>query len=183
MFQKLKMLIGLRQRVGSQCLNDDKPLRNVSVAKYLGVYIDQYLTWRMQVDKVISKVRFTMYCIKRLQWISLYLFGLLYQVFVMSLFDYCDVVWSPMMNQLKIMECLHSKVMSERDYPLVLSTHYWNVDDYILLYRSIKYCIKFLLLTCLMCFNMLEMLLTIRAAPRVRTNYGKSSLYFRGTFL
>ena len=53
------MLIGLRQRVESQCLNiaiHDKPLHNVSVAKYLGVYIDQYLTWRMHVDKVITKV-------------------------------------------------------------------------------------------------------------------------------
>ena len=41
-----------------------------------------------------------------------YLFGLLYQTFVIPLFDYCDVIWGPMMNQLKIMECLHSKVVT-----------------------------------------------------------------------
>ena len=84
-------------------------------------------------------------------------------------------------------------VMSERDYPFISSTHYWNIDSSILLCRSIKYCIEFLLLTCLICFDMLEMLLTVRtiilivfmlsSSSFVRTNYGKSSLYFRGTFL
>ena len=39
---------------------------------------------------------------KRLRWISLYLFGLLYQVFIMSLFDYCAVIWCP--NQCKPVE-------------------------------------------------------------------------------
>ena len=54
----------------------------ISVTKYLGVYIDQCLTWWTHVDSVLSKVRYKMYCIKRFQWISLYLFGLLYQVFI-----------------------------------------------------------------------------------------------------
>ena len=53
---------------------------------------------------------YKMYCIKRLRWTSLYLFGLLYQVFIMPLFDYCAVIWCPNMNQLRIMERLHSKV-------------------------------------------------------------------------
>ena len=109
------MLIGLHQKVGSQCLAiaiNNKPLCSVSIAKYLGVYIDQCLTWRTHVDSILSKARFKMCCIKCLQWTSIYLFSLLYQVFIIPLFDYCDVVWSPMMNQLRIMERLHSKVTS-----------------------------------------------------------------------
>ena len=109
----VSMLIGSRQKVGGQQLAiaiDDKPLCTVSVTKYLGVYIDQCLTWHTHVDSILSKVRYKMYCIKRLQWISLYLFGLLYQVFIMSLFDYCAVIWCPNMNQLRIMERLHSGV-------------------------------------------------------------------------
>ena len=41
-----------------------------------------------------------------------YSFGLLYQAFIMSLFDYCAVtcIWCLNMSQLRIMERLHSKV-------------------------------------------------------------------------
>ena len=102
----VSMLIGSRQKVGGQQLAiaiDDKPLRSVSGTRYLGVYIDQCLTWRTHVDSILSKVRYKMYCIKRLWWTSLYLFGLLYQVFIMPLFDYCAVIWCPNMNQLRIM--------------------------------------------------------------------------------
>ena len=55
------MLIGSRQKVGDQQLAiaiDDKPLRSVSVTRYLGVYIDQCLTWRTHVDSILSKVRY-----------------------------------------------------------------------------------------------------------------------------
>ena len=58
------MLIGSRQKVGGQQLAiaiDDKPLRTVSVTKYLGVYIDQCLTWHTHVDFILSKVRYKMY--------------------------------------------------------------------------------------------------------------------------
>ena len=101
------MVVGSRQRVGNQHLSvviDNKPIRNVYVAKYLGVQIDQCLTWRNHVDYVLSKARRKWYCIKHLQWMSSYLFGLLYQVFIIPLFDYCDVVWCPSATQLKIFE-------------------------------------------------------------------------------
>ena len=52
------MLIGSRQKVGDQQLAiaiDDKPLRSVSVTRYLGVYIDRCLTWRTHVDSILSK--------------------------------------------------------------------------------------------------------------------------------
>ena len=45
-----------------------KPLHIVSVTKYLGVYIDQCLTWQTHVDSILS---YKMYCIKCLRWISL----------------------------------------------------------------------------------------------------------------
>ena len=78
------MLIGSRQKVGDQHLFitiADKPLCHVSVAKYLGVYIDQFLTWQKHVDYVMSKARHKFYSIKHIQWISTYLFSLLYQAF------------------------------------------------------------------------------------------------------
>ena len=42
---------------------------------------------------------------------SAYLFGLMYQVFIIPLFDYCDVMWIPCLaKQVKAMERIHSKV-------------------------------------------------------------------------
>jgi len=83
------MVVGSRQRVGSQHLSvviDNEPIHNVYVAKFLGVQIDQCLTWRNHVDYVLSKARRKWHCIKRLQRMSSYLFGLLYQVFIIPLF-------------------------------------------------------------------------------------------------
>ena len=73
-------------------------------------------------------MKFKMYIVSNVYsgFLFIYLFGLLYQVFVMPLFDYCNVIWSPMMNQLKIMERLHSKVMSsvcQREVFLMFRLH------------------------------------------------------------
>ena len=51
---------------------DDKLLRTVSVTKYQGVYIDQCLTLQTHVDSTLSKGRYKMHCIKRLQWILIW---------------------------------------------------------------------------------------------------------------
>ena len=131
-----------------------------------------------------------MYCIKRLQQISLYLFSFLYQAFVMPLFDYCNVVWSPMMNQLKIMERLHSKVMSSVCH----------------VRKRLSSCFVYTLLECRRFHSLVQIYKILHRVsppylfnlsryardvtdhqgrnphhlyvPHVRTNYGKSSLYF-----
>ena len=50
------MLIGSRQRVGSKtlCLSlNGNVLKQVSSTKYLGVYIDQHLTWQTHIDYIL----------------------------------------------------------------------------------------------------------------------------------
>ena len=53
------MLIGSRQRVGGKtlCLSLGSLLKQVSSTKYLGVCIDQYLTWQNHIDYVLKTVR------------------------------------------------------------------------------------------------------------------------------
>ena len=63
------MLIGSRQRVGGKTLSlslNGSVLKQVPSTKYLGVYIDQYLTWQNHIDYVLRRVRGKVYAINRL---------------------------------------------------------------------------------------------------------------------
>ena len=90
------MLIGSRQRIGHQHMAVNIagiPLHHATVVRYLGLYIDQHLTWQQHIDHVASKARAQLYHLRHLH-LSAYLFGLMYQIFIIPLFDYCDVVWT-----------------------------------------------------------------------------------------
>ena len=67
------MLIGSRQRTGGKCLHlmlNGDVLRQVSTTKYiyLGVHIDQHLTWNTHITYMlnINRIRSELYCINRL---------------------------------------------------------------------------------------------------------------------
>jgi len=92
------LLIGSRQRVADKKLNvsvGGKLLAQVSSVHYLGVTIDSSLSWNLHISNVVSKIRS--------QIVSLFCFGslspvmlcMLYTAFVLPLYGYCDVVWSP----------------------------------------------------------------------------------------
>jgi len=64
------MLIGTRQRVSrkSLCLSlNNNELKQVTSTKYLGLYIDNHLTWHNHVDYVLKRVREKIYSINRLK--------------------------------------------------------------------------------------------------------------------
>ena len=88
------------------------PLHLVTVLRYLGLYIDQHLTWQQHIDHVVLKAGAQLYRLQNLH-LSAYLFGLMYQIFIIPLFDHCDVVWTPCLaKQVRAMEHIHSKVTS-----------------------------------------------------------------------
>ena len=88
------------------------PLRHVTIVRYLGLYIDQHLTWQQHNDHVVSKARGQL-CRLQCLHLSAYLFSLMYQIFIIPLFDYCDVVWTPCLaKQVRAMEHIHSKITS-----------------------------------------------------------------------
>ena len=79
------MLIGLRQRTGGKCLylmlNGDV-LRQVSTTKYLGVHIDQHLSWNTHITNMLNRIRSKLYCINRLQPVACKVLRLLYQAYI-----------------------------------------------------------------------------------------------------
>ena len=109
------MLIGLQQRVGSKtlCLSlNGSVLKQVSSTKYLGVYIDQHLTWQTHIDYILRLARGKVYSINRLNPPPA-VRKLLYQGYILPVFDYCDVVWAPTTaKQTSQLERFHSKYTS-----------------------------------------------------------------------
>ena len=110
------MLIGTRQRISGKTLHlslDSLPLQQVSTVRYLGVYIDQHLTWHQHVEYVLRRVRGKLYSINRLKPLTPTVLKLLYQAHVLPIIDYCDVVWVPTnVGHLKRLERLHSRFSS-----------------------------------------------------------------------
>jgi hypothetical protein len=75
------------------CLNDTV-IEMVSSFKYLGVLIDAKLTWQNQVDSVISRVKRSMYIIRRSTFYSsLKCSKMLFQSMIVPIFSYCIEVW------------------------------------------------------------------------------------------
>ena len=93
-----------------QCLlMHGKVLACVTSTRYLGVIIDQHLSWKSHVDYVLKRIRCKSYALHRLKLLPGHLLSQLYQAFILPIFDYCDVVWAPTTVLLsKPLEHLHS---------------------------------------------------------------------------
>ena len=74
---------------------DGVPVEQVRVFKYLGVLINDTLTWSDHIDMVSGKVSRSLNLLRRLSWFLPQSLLLLYlKSYILPLFDYCDVVWS-----------------------------------------------------------------------------------------
>ena len=100
------MLAGSRQKLQNRDLNitvDGWPISRISSFKYLGLCVDQNLTWQDHTMSVLQKVLSRIHCLPD------NLLGKLYRVFALPIIDYCDVVWMPSSTLLfKGLEKLHS---------------------------------------------------------------------------
>ena len=74
---------------------DGKELTRVAEYKYLGVILDESLSWNAHVNYLISKVG------KRIgilgstrRSISMHTAGIIYKSFILPVLDYCDTVWN-----------------------------------------------------------------------------------------
>ena len=66
--------------------------------------------------KILKRVRCKLYALYHLKLLPGYLLSWLYQAFVLPVFDYCDVVWTPTTVSLsKPLECLHSRFLQVPD--------------------------------------------------------------------
>ena len=92
------ILIGSRQKLQDHDLCifvGGVRLSRVPFLRYLGVYIDETLSWRQQTQKLNQRVQSRLHYLYHLCPLPDGLMGKLYHTFVLLVLDYCDVVWSP----------------------------------------------------------------------------------------
>ena len=74
---------------------DGKELTRVAEFKYLGVILDESLTWNAHVNYLLSKVSKRIGILGRTRRnISMYTANTIYKSFILPVIDYCDSVWN-----------------------------------------------------------------------------------------
>ena len=97
-FHKSKsMLIHSNRTKNLHSLNlsiDNNQIEQVKSIKFLGVILNDTLTWSNHVDYIIAKVSKNIHLMRRLSWFlprsALMLF---FNSYILPSFDYCDVIW------------------------------------------------------------------------------------------
>jgi len=170
---------------------DNVPLKQVSTVWYLGVYIDQHLTWHNHMEYVLRRVRGKLYSLNRLKPLTPTVMKLLYQAHVLPIVDYCDVVWVPTnVSHLKRLERLHSHFLSFDSTSSVLNFTlaecrrfhtavqvYWILNKLSppYLHPTFRYAVS---VTGHTGCNVHQLYV-----PAVHLNYGKRSLYYQSACL
>ena len=93
-----------------ECFHQGTVLNQVRLVRYLGVIIDSSLLWSLNITSVVSRVRSIISFVLRYGTLPPLVLCLLCSTFVLPLFDYCDVVWTPITAKLTAsLERVHSK--------------------------------------------------------------------------
>ena len=186
------MLIGSRQKLQNHelCITvGSTQLSRVPFFRYLGIYIDETLSWQGQTQKLYQRVQSRVHCLYRLRPLPDGLMGKLYHTFVLPILDYWDAVWSPSsVAYSRKLERLYSKFCSlipdsRGSFHHTLTErrrfHTASVVYKILHQQSPSYLrdtFKFAVdVTSHAGRNVHRLFI-----PRVRTTYGKAGLYYKG---
>ena len=110
------MLIGSKKRIRGKNVDvfiDNKKLNQVTVCKYLGVYLDNSLDWDKHVKHLCKSTVKNLYLLKRIRHcISQKTALLFYKSIAQSKLDYCDVVWNNMKKQnIKKLQILQNRLL------------------------------------------------------------------------
>ena len=82
-------------KINLPVLFDDKPLKRVNVVKFLGIYIDENLTWKYHIDHVCNKISKSIGGIARSRFVLSTKTKLsLYYSLIYPYINYCNVIWS-----------------------------------------------------------------------------------------
>ena len=110
------MIIGSSQRLNKidsiSFKVDNMDLDEASSLKYLGIVINNRLTWQDHVDQMFSKINKKLGLLKRIRYcLPLDARLLFFNSYVLPLFDYADIVWGDRGNSTLMLQLqsLHNK--------------------------------------------------------------------------
>ena len=151
------------------------------------------LSWNLHICNMISRVRSRLASLIRYGSLPPAVLCILYSAFVMPLFDYCDVIWTPSMaKQTCLIERIHSKFIRKlpssyhSKFPFTL-TECRRFHTAIQIFKSLRR-ISPPYLHDIFRFSKdvtgrISRNINRLFVPRVSTNYGKRSFFYRGTVL
>ena len=168
---------------------DDSQIQCVHSTKYLGITIDNTLSWDDHCQKILHSIRGKITVLSRLQPIPPHITALLYKSYVLPVFDYCAAVWQPHSRIEAAMERLHFRVSSlALHQDSLLSSSLRSRQRYhiaVQVYKAIHYLSPYFSNTFTLSSSLTGRPLRNPHSlhiPTVRTNYGKSSFYYRGGY-
>ena len=94
------MVIGSYQRLSRfdrspALIIDNMPIKQVAVAKSLGVYVDEHLSWNAHISHISKKIASGINALKRCRpFVPFETLIYAFNSIVQPHFDYCDVVWT-----------------------------------------------------------------------------------------
>ena len=77
------------------CLKiDEKPIHRVTSTKFLGVYVDEHLTWKVHIDYICKKVSKSIgILLKARRYLNQNTLQQLYYTFIYPYLSYCNHIW------------------------------------------------------------------------------------------
>ena len=120
------MLIGSRQRLGTYntfpaLTIDGSAIKQVKVAKSLGVHIDENLSWTAHIDKLSKKIAAGIGALKRSRpYVPQNTLQSIYNSLIQPHFDYCSIVWghcnATLANKLQILQNRAARIFTFSQY-------------------------------------------------------------------
>ncbi len=161
---------------------NDINIQNVDVVRYLGIFIDNHLSWAHQIQTVIASAKQKLFAISRLS-LPRSVMITLYKAFVMPVLEYGCIAWWPTTTQQSIsIDRIHRLAVRLFGYypPVTPSMR----RDYIFakqIYKSLEGISPSYLCGVFQPSKNTRSSSTKRLfIPSVRTNYGKASFHYRG---
>ncbi len=86
-YQDLKKILNINVHI------DGEPINRVSVAKYVGMYIDEKLKWDVHIDKIIPKISAKISILRSLRkLVPIDTLTFMYNAIVLPHFEYADII-------------------------------------------------------------------------------------------
>ena len=116
------MIFGTRQhKINELCLNyKDKAINHVSSTKFLGIILDDKLSWKNHVTKLCSTISRNIGILRKLKFLPRNTLKMLYHSLISSHLNYCAMIWGySSKNNLKRIHLLQKRAIR-----IITHSHY-----------------------------------------------------------
>ena len=114
-------------------------IKQVNFTKFLGIYIDEHLSWAQHIDYLSKKIARNVGILSKLKhFLPMYIMNTLYYSLILSHLQYCTLLWantySTCLNKLRILQKKPIRIITQSHYlahidPLFSKIKLLKLDD------------------------------------------------------